>query len=557
TAFLDQVGELCFGAEISDVDNNLSGYMIEPVGSYDPQAEEICFTADTAGTYQLIVTAFDDCADTTIDTVEIEVQVDECIHVQIEQVTDVLQGQGTTVDIYLNGSGKELGGYDFLIQYDPTALTPTGAVLGPLPENCGWEYFQYRHGASGNCGSGCPDGLLRLVAIAETNNGAYHPGCFLDSEVGVIASIDFLVSNDRTLECMFTPVNFFWTDCADNAFSSRLGDTLWVERTVYNAAHANMTNHSYGFPGAYGIPDDCLTGLGPNKPQPIRCVDFTNGGVKIICADDIDDRGDLNLDGLAYTIADVVMFTNYFVYGTSALGEGLAIEAATAASDVNVDGLPLTVADLVYLIRVVVGDASPIPKPNPDIEYEAEIDLVGGVVTIGETGTKIGAMHLLLDGEVHPSLHANAAEMHLESHFDGMHTRVLVYNKDGKGYLEAGEVLVLDKSNVTIEEIEVGSFDGMVMAAHLNTLPTQYGLSQNYPNPFNPVTTIEFSLPVKAEYRLVIYNILGQQVESFSDEVEAGNHKLEWDAGRYASGVYFYRLSAGDFSATKKMVLLK
>ncbi|MCB2231579.1 T9SS type A sorting domain-containing protein [bacterium] len=555
TAFLDQVGELCFSVEISDVDDNLSGYSVSPIGDWDPFTEQLCFDADSTGTYQIIVTAFDNCADTTVDTVVIEVQVDECIHVQIEYRTDVFQGQTSSLDILLTGSGKELGGYDFLIQYDASVLTPSAAHLGALPANCGWEYFQYRHGATGNCGGGCPSGLIQLVAIAETNNGAYHPGCFLDGQIGVLASIDFLVTNDRTLECMFVPVNFYWTSCSDNSMSSRPGDTLWVVRNVFDAAYNNITNHNFGLPGALGLPDDCIAGVAPDKPRPIRCVDYTNGGFKIICADDIDDRGDLNLDNIAYTIADVVMFTNYFIYGVQAFGTGLQIEAATAASDVNADGLSLTVADLVYLIRVVVGDAAPIPKLDPNAAYEADVSLTSGVVTIDNAGTKIGAMYLLLEGNVTPELHPNASGMQMESHFDGMNTRVLVFTDDGSGTLTSGEVLVVGTTR--IKEIELGSAEGMVMAANLNVLPTTYTLSQNYPNPFNPTTTIEFTLPVKSKYRLTIFNVLGQQVEQLSDELEAGYHKIEWDAGRYASGVYFYRLTAGEFSATKKMVLLK
>ncbi|MBU0982811.1 MAG: T9SS type A sorting domain-containing protein, partial [candidate division Zixibacteria bacterium] len=79
----------------------------------------------------------------------------------------------------------------------------------------------------------------------------------------------------------------------------------------------------------------------------------------------------------------------------------------------------------------------------------------------------------------------------------------------------------------------------------------------NYPNPFNPATTIEFALPQASEWRLTVYNILGQTVDRWSGEDEPGYYKVSWDAGKYASGVYFYRLTAGGYSATKKMILLK
>jgi hypothetical protein len=90
------------------------------------------------------------------------------------------------------------------------------------------------------------------------------------------------------------------------------------------------------------------------------------------------------------------------------------------------------------------------------------------------------------------------------------------------------------------------------------SLPTAFGLNQNYPNPFNPSTNIEFALPVAADVRISVYNVLGQQVATIVNEnMDAGEHTVAWDATNYSSGMYFYRISANDFSETKKMVLLK
>lgn len=90
-----------------------------------------------------------------------------------------------------------------------------------------------------------------------------------------------------------------------------------------------------------------------------------------------------------------------------------------------------------------------------------------------------------------------------------------------------------------------------------NNLPTDYSLGQNYPNPFNPSATIEFSLPVASQYELRVYNVLGQTVERFNGEADAGTHQVIFSGDNRASGVYFYKLTAGDFSDTKKMMLLK
>jgi len=95
------------------------------------------------------------------------------------------------------------------------------------------------------------------------------------------------------------------------------------------------------------------------------------------------------------------------------------------------------------------------------------------------------------------------------------------------------------------------------------SVPTSYGLSQNYPNPFNPTTEISFDLPKASQVELSIFNVLGQQVRSLVNQsMEAGQHQLMWDGrdgsgSQVSSGVYFYRLSAGSFSETRKMMLLK
>jgi len=89
-------------------------------------------------------------------------------------------------------------------------------------------------------------------------------------------------------------------------------------------------------------------------------------------------------------------------------------------------------------------------------------------------------------------------------------------------------------------------------------IPQEIALSQNYPNPFNPTTTIEFSIPKAEHVTLKIYNLLGQQVLTLvSDKLTPGEYKYTWDASHLASGVYVYKLEAGNFSNTKKLILLK
>ena len=89
-------------------------------------------------------------------------------------------------------------------------------------------------------------------------------------------------------------------------------------------------------------------------------------------------------------------------------------------------------------------------------------------------------------------------------------------------------------------------------------LPTEYRLEQNYPNPFNPTTTIQFALPKPSVVTLKLFNILGREVTTLVDEkLEAGLHKVVFDAQGLPSGVYIYQLRAGAFVQQKKLALVK
>jgi len=87
---------------------------------------------------------------------------------------------------------------------------------------------------------------------------------------------------------------------------------------------------------------------------------------------------------------------------------------------------------------------------------------------------------------------------------------------------------------------------------------TSYSLSQNYPNPFNPSTEINFSIPVQSNVKIIIYDALGNQLEVIANEVKsAGSYSVRWNAGNYASGIYFYKLEADNFVQVRKMILMK
>jgi hypothetical protein len=112
--------------------------------------------------------------------------------------------------------------------------------------------------------------------------------------------------------------------------------------------------------------------------------------------------------------------------------------------------------------------------------------------------------------------------------------------------------LVVDTTNV-VTGIDVD----------LSKIPVEFSLHQNYPNPLNPTTTIAYDLPEAVDARLVVYNVRGERIRELVNEFQPpGRYKIQWDGRNtrgesVASGVYFYRLKAGDFVRTRKMIMLK
>ena len=90
------------------------------------------------------------------------------------------------------------------------------------------------------------------------------------------------------------------------------------------------------------------------------------------------------------------------------------------------------------------------------------------------------------------------------------------------------------------------------------SVPLSFSLGQNYPNPFNAQTKISYSLPKASNARLDIFNLLGQKIETlFEGHQQAGEHSVAWDASGFSSGIYFYKLVAGDKVFTKRMTVVK
>ncbi len=272
----------------------------------------------------------------------------------------------------INDDRQAFGSFEFLIKYDPNVATLNSVSAGQLMIDCGWESFTWADGSNADCGGEpCPDGLVYIKGIADIDNGMAHPSCLADT-LGELAVLNFTITdNIDDYQCIYSPIQFMWHDCNNNTIAyDNNADTLFASNDIFDYdQNQRSIRQNSSFPTRYGAPYECLGELQPGKTS-VRGVNYYNGGFDLTCTDSIDQRGDINLNGLSNEIADAVLFSNYFLYGTIAFN--INVEAQTAASDVNADGIPLTLNDWIYLYRVVIGDALPYPKiplAEPDTCY--------------------------------------------------------------------------------------------------------------------------------------------------------------------------------------------
>ncbi len=185
---------------------------------------------------------------------------------------------------------------------------------------------------------------------------------------------------------------------------------------------------------------------------------------------------------------------------------------------------------------------------------------VGGILKSASSGYNAaestfvdGYGTLILLGQSHQCLRVRQVE-------------VSTYTHKGFSYFTSDGIMLLidsrkdqnDTGKVSVQDINVLAAQTVTAVHEADAAPREFALEQNYPNPFNPTTVISYRLSAVSKVSLKVYDILGREIATLVDEeMNAGVHEASFDASRLASGIYFYQLKAGDFLATKKLVLLK
>ncbi|MEA3500442.1 MAG: choice-of-anchor J domain-containing protein, partial [Candidatus Marinimicrobia bacterium] len=127
---------------------------------------------------------------------------------------------------------------------------------------------------------------------------------------------------------------------------------------------------------------------------------------------------------------------------------------------------------------------------------------------------------------------------------DSIYLAVQSINTGNYLFLDDFELIVVDNSSGT--------------SVSKNNIPINFALKQNYPNPFNPLTTIEYSIPQNSFVKISVYNLRGEKIKTVVNENKiAGNYSVIFDGSNFASGIYFYKIEAENYSNTKKFILMK
>ena len=496
------------------------------------------------------------------------------------------EGGMLTLPIKVDSLAGEISGFRLCLVERTREFTVVNVEPGALMTNCGWEYLNWQRlpmpaSTAYPYGPALQEGnnLIEITGFASTTE-SFTPSCYSNgtSMELVRLRLSFAAVSwewDINTGCAARPLNFFWRDCNDNILYSRNQDTLYAtaELLDFDPWYGILQPISYPFPG-FGSPDSTCT---PNGTPRVPTFSAMNGQFDYACVDNISSIGDLNCDGFHYSSADAVVYGKYFRYGLAALPCNIA--QVIAESDINRDGIPLTVADLVLLYQIVSSyyfppynpwDIVP-PKlaPNPVDAELSLVDWASGSGAFLKSDQPVAACYLklvsnsdrLLREDQFHSLAPGAAIGSI-----GDTVTLLWIDLDGRSVFDGGQMSLFetDDPTVSIAHAEVVDMNARSMVvSRAATLPTQFSLKQNVPNPFNPMTVIEYTLPTDAHVSLEIFNVNGQRVNMLVDEYKAAGryhvtwHAVDQDGHPIASGLYFYRLQVGQFSSTRKMLLLK
>lgn len=448
--------------------------------------------------------------------------------------TELVPGVEEQVPVYMDACGDCfcLGGFVFTFEWDASVFAVTDVERGTML--AAGEYWNVVYGVAG-------PGTARVTFINNLNNCQdCDPICNINPEEPLFFVTVMLDPEQQYDVGWCSWICFMYSGQGENHF-----------------AFNNVTDadgyHVWFNDGCQDPPDSTFYGTFQLN---LEC------GQLVILDEHSVLRGDINANGYANDVGDVVLLANHLMDPTTYWFTYRQMVAA----DANMDGLKATIGDLIYMIHMLNGGgaakvvpidvAATITMPdelngNLPVSVVSNASVGGAVVTINHPGVELGV----------PT--ANGMDLKY-SDVNGVMT-VVVYNMQSLSLAPGSNTLftvpVLSEGSVSFGDVSVADGRGALLdsrTAITAPLPTEFSVSQNFPNPFNAQTGIKFELPTAANTTVSIYNVAGQLVKTFDEgPLAAGTYQVVWDASNVASGVYFYKVTAGDFTKTMKMTLLK
>ncbi len=480
------------------------------IGSTNPGFLRWVSDISDSGDYAFALTATDEGGASATENVEFTLLPTLPVELAISD-EQAYSGEVVTISINLHNR-VPITGFNLTIGFDPTLLTFVSADKSGT-RIAGWPQLTQSEGTD------------KIFISARSTAGA--PGNALAVGNGTVVKLRFQISSNLQFAGLYSPLEFDYVDPGgedENIALDAAGAAVARSQTLYS-------------PG--GVLVKKYAGL----------------------------VGDINLNGVAFEIGDVVYFTNFFINPAQYPLTGERLQN----SDINQDGVPATLGDLIRLLLIVNGGAKlATPAVVEEFEYDLSAAESGLEYQLTQPTTAAAArleFELSSAADCDVVLGASAHDFELQSHRDGTRLRVLLLGVRGRvPELPAGALVTISEPRALLVNHEFVDASGTTLTPirrSTTVLPDSYELNQNYPNPFNPETVIDFALPQAGAVNLTVFNLLGETVTTLLDgPLPAGTHRVVFrgqDAsGRgLPSGVYFYRLTAGAFSETKKMVLLK
>lgn len=483
-------------------------------------------------------------------------------------VLNAQAGRQVKTSIVADGLNGDLGGFDILVALNQAKYALVAARPGSYVDSCNWEYFTYRL-VDKNSLTGFDLGeytdLLEIRARADLSLGMFAgcPGTLPPLE---LVKINLLLAHEatgRSIECMVLPTRFFWRDCNDNIIYSRQFDSAYGGGDAFD--YLDSLPVAYSYPG-FGAPSgDCNDSLDGSVVMP---MDYGNSIIDVLCPPGGGLIGDVNLNGIPFEVADVVLFTSYFAYGLIVFV--IDPTPQIGSTDCNGDDIALSVADLVCMIREVMTGFFDNITPGSIMPEATMLEITGTEesvlrITSTDDALVVRLQFTMIDNQSAGSESIRWSSLDYMTGVVGDTLNIVAYNLDGRPVIRSGQTDLLryDASQLRLVNIEMADQNGIMFTINKDTapLPESFLLNQNYPNPFNAGTVISFYLANESGWMLHIFNVAGQLVREFGGN-HTGKVSVDWDGrdseGRdVASGVYFYRLKTSDTHQQRQMLLLK